>query len=305
MAATCLAVIVAPALALDQPVAARKLILRRTTSGQEKIAFVTKDETVLIPDVGSTDDPATGTPGGVKIELFSQNEGTSMLIVPNALGWFVRSRTPITFKFVNKLAPTSISPVSSLLLKKDRAIRLRSASIGLPLTGPQGKVGIRITIGSLRTCALFDEATIRRDDARVFLARDAVAESLADCSNASLGGPTCLELGDAPTCGGTCPPGSACGTRDLSTCECIAAAQPCGDTYPVCNGQCPAGQECGDTGGFPLPGCGCVPAASTPCGSTYPTCGGSCPAGLSCFPNSVSLPCCGTFDFCECAVALP
>ena len=270
--------------ALDQPVSARKLIMRRTASGQEKVSFLTKDEAIPFPAFGSADDPASGTPGGVTIELFTQNQGMATLVVPAAVGWLTRDSSPPFFKFVNKLAPGGVSVVSSLLLKSGHAIRLRSAATGLPLSGALGAVGIRITIGSLRTCALFDASTIERDEGRTFLARDAVPDGLADCSNASLGGPTCSETFDAPTCGGTCPPGSACGSRDLSTCECIDANQPCGGTAPACNGECPAGEVCGNTGGVPYPGCGCLPAGSVAsCGTTYPTCGGECPVGLDCF----------------------
>jgi len=284
--------------ATDQPVSARKLTIRRTAGGDQKLSFLTKDEALLFPALGSGDDPVNGDPGGATIEIFSEHEGQGVLIVPAAVGWFVRDRTPASYKFINKLAPGEISPVSSLLIKSGRAIRLRAAHTGLPLTGQLGRTGIRITTGILRTCALFDGTSIRRDDGRIFHGRNAVAEGLDDCSNASLGAGSCGDLGDAPTCGGTCPPGSACGTRDLSTCECIPADQPCGDTAPVCNGECPLGSTCGNTGGFPLPGCGCVPAQTTACGLSQ-ACGGTCPAGLDCFANGITLPI-GSFSWCEC-----
>ncbi|HXJ35817.1 MAG TPA: hypothetical protein VMS22_17435 [Candidatus Eisenbacteria bacterium] len=290
--------------AADQPVSARKLILRRTAAGEEKLLFLAKDPQLLIPDIGSADDPASGTPGGITIELFSQNEGVGTLLVPPAVGWLVRDGSPATFKFVNKLAPDGVSPVFSLLLKKGRAIRIRAFGVGLPLAGRQGAIGIRITMGSTRNCALFDASTIRHDGSHLFFGRDADGTSIPDCSNTSLGGPTCVDSFDAPTCGGTCLDGSACGTRDLTTCQCIDAAQPCGDTWPVCNGECPAGQECGSVGGFPLPTCGCLPAGTVACGDTFPVCGGTCPAGLTCYANSIGLPI-GNFDFCECLAQPP
>jgi hypothetical protein len=293
------------AAALDQPLSARKLVMRRTASGQEKLAFLAKDPAILFPAIGSADDPANGTPGGALIEIFSANEGPSALAIPAAVGWFVRDGSPSYYKFVNKLAPQGVSPVSSFLLKNERALRIRSGAIGLPMNGPLGPVGIRVTYGSLRVCALFDEETIRRDGSRVFLAKDAVATDLADCSNASLGGPTCAENGDAPTCGGTCPPGSACGSPDLLACQCIPANQPCGGTAPVCNGECPVGEVCGSTGGLPYPGCGCIPAASgMACGETYPQCGGACPTGLGCFGVSFSF---GgtTINGCQCLTGPP
>jgi hypothetical protein len=293
----------ATANAVDQPVSARKLTLRRTASGQEKLAFLTKDPALLFPAPGSVDDPVSGMPGGATIEIFSQNAGMATLTIPPVVGWFVRDGAPALFEFVNKLAPSGVSTISSFLVKSGHAIRIRGAATGFPATDPLGTVGIRITMGSLRTCALFDAGTIRRDEGRVFLARNASAEALGDCSNASLGGPTCTDGTDAPTCGGTCPAGSACGTRDLSTCTCIAASQPCGDTWPVCNGECPAGYECGATGGFPLTGCGCVPTGTTACYGSA-SCGGSCPTGLSCFTNGIVLPS-GSASWCECASEPP
>jgi hypothetical protein len=298
-------VAVADAAALDQPISARKLTLRRTAGGQEKLAFLTKDPALLFPAIGSADDPATGTPGGVLIELFSEHRGRVAITVPAAVGWFVRD-APAAYKFINKQAPNGLSTVSSLLVKAGRAIRLRGAAVGFGAAGSLGTVGIRITVGSLRSCALFDEITVKRDDGRAYLARNATGAALTDCSDASLGPPVpCTGTAEAPTCGGTCPAGSACATRDLATCECIAAAQPCGDTDPVCSGTCPAGETCGSIGGLPLPTCACLPDASTPCGDTAGlACGGDCSPGLSCYGVSLAV---GpvTIDGCQCLPAPP
>ena len=300
-----LALTAADGLATDQPVSARKLILRRTAGGQEKISFLTKDPAILFPAIGSADDPAVGTPGGAVIELFSELQGPSTIVVPGAVGWFSRDGSPALYKFVNKLAPDGVSPVSSLLVKSGKAIRLRGAATGFGASGKLGRVGIRITMGSLRTCALFDDTTIKRDEGRVYLARDAASEGLTDCSNASLGGPSCTD-GTGPACGGTCPAGSACGSPDLNTCECIAAAQPCGGTAPVCNGECPAGTECGNVGGLPFSQCDCVPTGGpTACGdASAPSCGGSCPSGLGCLGVTLSV---GgvTLSDCECLLGPP
>src|SRR5689334_24587092 len=140
--------------AVDQPLDARKLTLRRTASGQEKLSFLTKDPNIPFPAIGSADDPAKTS--GVVIELFSQNAGQGTLVIPNAVGWLTRDGSPSLYKFVNKLAPTGVSTISSFLLKNGKAIRVRGASTGLPSGGTLGPVGIRITMGSLRACALFD-----------------------------------------------------------------------------------------------------------------------------------------------------
>jgi hypothetical protein len=292
-------------LALDQPVSARKLILRHTASGQEKISLLIKDPAILFPPIGSADDPATGTPGGATIELFSELQGQSTIIVPGAVGWFSRDGSPALYKFVNKLAPEGVSTVSSLLVKNGKAIRLRGAATGFDGTGKLGRIGVRITMGSLRTCALFDDTTVKRDEGRVYMARDAASEGLADCSNGSLGGPSCTD-GTGPTCGGTCPAGSQCGSPDLTSCECIPAAQPCGGTAPVCNGECPTGTVCGNVGGLPYSQCDCIPeGGTTACGdANAPTCGGDCPTGLGCLGVTLSV---GpvTLTDCECLLGSP
>jgi hypothetical protein len=288
--------------AVDRPITGRKLVLRRTSSGQEKLAFVTTDPQFLFPTAGGPDDPAAGTPGGLTIELFSQQHAAARFDVPAGAGWATRTIPPAFYKYANKVAPAGPTPVGAIVLKSGRVFRVRVYATGLSVANALGSVAVRITIGSLRTCALFDAATVQRDAGGVFVARDASA-TLADCSNAALAGPTCADGAFNGECGGTCPPGAECTTRDLATCECIDSAQPCGDTNPACNGECPAGLECGNTGGFLIPGCGCVPPGTTPCGAS-PSCGGSCPSGTQCYYNSISIPI-GTFSWCECLGAPP
>jgi hypothetical protein len=294
---------VSPAGATDQPIGARKLLLRRTGSGQEKLLFVTTDPHYLFPAPGGADDPASGTPGGLTIELVTAAHAVARFDVPAGAGWTKRSSAPAVFHYANKLAPAGPTAVSAIIIRSGHGIRLRASATGLPLASVLGPVSVRITTGGLRSCVRFDATTIRRDANGVYNARNAFT-SLSDCADATLGAPTCADGAFAGECGGTCPPGAKCSTRDLSTCECIDSAQPCGDTNPACNGECPSGLECGDTGGFLVPGCGCVPAGHTPCGATSPACDGACPTGTQCYPNSVTLPI-GTFSWCECLGAPP
>jgi hypothetical protein len=277
--------------AIDRPVAAVKLLVKRSSSGKEKIVFVSRDRSFLFPGIGTPDDPGTGSPGGAMIELLSQNEGIATLVIPPGAGnpgWVAKAGTTPSHKFTNKLAPSG-SPIRTAQLKQGKVLKLVGRSTGLPLVGAQGTVGIRITTGSLRNCALFDGATIRKDLPNLFDARGATASGLADCSTGSLGVSTCTAGSfGGDECGGSCPPGSLCGTRDLNTCLCISSADPCGDTYPVCNGTCPPGDECLPSGGFPLPSCACLPAGSTPC--TQFQCGGACSAGLECNYFEISTP---------------
>lgn len=269
------------AAAEDRPIAAVKLVLKRSGSGSEKLVFVSRDPAFLFPTIGGVDDPATGSPGGALLELFSQHEGRAAFAIPPGVGepgWTVKAAKR-SYRFVNRSAPAGPSTVRIAKIDGGRRLEVSGASVGLALAGPQGLVGVRVTTGSLRNCALFDVTTVQHDEANVFRASHAEASALPDCSDGSLS-PTPCESAGAPTCGGYCPAGSVCATRDQHSCVCIAATDPCGTTGPVCNGECPAGEECMPIGGWPLLNCGCLPAGSVPCGQS--TCGGLCPPGLEC-----------------------
>jgi hypothetical protein len=282
--ATFLAV-AAPARALDRPISAVKLVLKRAASGKEKLTFTSKDPAFLLPAPGGGDDPSTGTPGGATIELFS-HEGTTTITIPGGTGspGWTANLSRQSFKYANKMAPSGPSTVRSMLLKRDEALKITGRSTGLPLATAQQEVAVRITTGGLRNCTLFDTATIRKDQANAFVAADSTATGLADCSDTSLrrdgGNFTCALTSDGNQCAGTCPAGSDCGTQDFSSCVCISSAQPCGDTYAVCNGQCAEGYECVVTGGPAFGACACLPPNSTPC--TQFQCGGDCPSGQEC-----------------------
>jgi hypothetical protein len=292
-----------PAHAVDRPVDGTRLVLQRWGTG-ERLVFVSRDPTFLFPAPGGADDPAVGTPGGATVELFSAAEGGAVLAIPPGAGnpgWRVREGGWPLFRFTNREAPGGISPVKVAVLRSGRTLKVVARSVGLPLAGPQGAVGVRVTTGSLRSCALFDAGTVRRDQAGRFSARGAVAAALADCDDASLGAVYTCESGAFPACGGTCPPDAVCGpTGSLDGCACISSSTPCGGTAPVCNGSCPEGEQCASFAGYPLPSCGCIPEEESPCGGPFPVCGGACPTGLGC--NPVMLP---LDSFCTCTPTGP
>ena len=188
--------------------------------------------------------------------------------------------------------------VRAVAMTAQRKLKVVVHSTVVPSAGPhEGRVAIRITTGSLRQCALFDGAAVRTDRYGEFVAGATAVPSatfLPDCADETLvveppPPPPCTDLSFPDSmCAGTCPAGFECGTTDLSTCICIDGSQPCGDTSPTCNGQCPAGEECFDTGGFPLPGCSCLPAGSIACSQFQ--CGGACPAGQECNSFVISTP---------------
>jgi hypothetical protein len=284
LAATCLlaACLAPPAVATDQPIDARRLVLRRV-AGHERLAFVSRDPRLPFPPVGSADDPVVGTPGGALVELFSASGEKAVLAVPPGAGKPGWTADADRYVFSNRAGLGAPSPVERVVLKRGRLLKVIASASGLALAAAQGSVAIRVSTGGLRTCALFDTTAVRRDEAGRFLAQDAIAAAIADCADETLGGFSCAETA-FPVCNGTCPVDAVCGPSiGLDGCRCISAAQPCGDTAPICNGECPAGEECATFEGYPLPTCNCLLAGSTPCGGAGgPTCAGACPGSRVC-----------------------
>jgi hypothetical protein len=258
-------VVAASAAAVDRPIDAAKLVLKRTAT-RDTLAFVSRDPAFLFPPIGSTDDPATGSPGGLLVELFSAAGEIGVLAAPAGIGtpgWLATPAPTAQFRFQNALAPGGLSAIRLAVLKQGRVLKLTSRSIGLALEGPQGGVGIRITTGTRRSCALFGPATIKRDEAGRFVARNALATAIADCSDASLGGAV-------PTT-----------TTSTTLPGCFVVPDP---FEPTCGGACPTGEQC--VGGFGAAlgiECTCIPDDAVSClGSGYPTCGGACSGGRVC-----------------------
>jgi hypothetical protein len=212
-----------PVWALDHPVDAVKLVLRRTKS-HERLDFVTRDPSFLFPAVGSADDPVTGTPGGAVVELFSLAEGSAATDVP-AVGWSLRTKGLPRYRFRNPDAPGGGSAIRRMEVRQGKTIRIQGRATLLPLAGPQGALAIRITTGSLRTCARFEGDAIKRDDADRFIGRGALAAVLADCDDLTLRPPVC---GD-----GVAEGGEACDGADDGACPGLCQAD-CSCPSPVC-----------------------------------------------------------------------
>lgn len=277
----------ASAHAIDRPIDGQRLVLKQVGT-IAKLTFLSRDPNFLFPPIGGPDDPATGSPGGATIELFSQNEGQATLDVPAGAGnpgWTVTTSPTPRYKFNNRPAPAGISPVRLTVLNQGRSLKVVAKDAGLPLAGSQGAVGIRITTGTLRSCARFAGTTIRKDVAGAFIASHATTDALFDCSDASMNGlPPACDVTPSPACGGTCTGDGVC-TPTLSGCQCLSPSSPCGETGPACFGTCPMGEECFANGPGPFVGCVCLPAGSTPCGDPGPpVCGGACPSGTACEP---------------------
>jgi hypothetical protein len=259
-----------PAGATDQPIAASKLVLRRTGSTQ-RLTFTSKDPAVPFPAIGGPDDPSAT---GATIELFSAAEpGGASLSVPAGVGnpgWTVRDATIDSYQYRNSQAPAGPSVARRIVLKQAKTLRITAAATGLTLATLQGTVGIRVTIGTLRSCARFDAPTIVRDEPGRFVARNAPPPP--DCSDASLGGTTTSTTTSQPS--GTTVPTCGDGVKN----------QP----SEQCDGDAHLFADCGVFA--PTFGCG-APGASNEC--TCCTNGSFCNAGtggtLCCDPDASCL----------------
>ena len=244
VAPTILAVLVAaPAVATDRPIGADKLVVTRSRDGREKLVFVSRDPNFLFPAIGSGDDPGTG---GAVVELFSPVESSSLAAPAGGgrPGWRSTDGATGTHRFTHYDAPDGVSPVRSILLREGHVLKVVARQIGLALTGPQGVIAIRITTGTLRSCAAFDSTTSRRDEANTFVASHAAAFALSDCSDTTLGNVSAcgngrIETGEqcdlyAP---GECAEyGASCRSEAFrSGCECCLDGGPGVQILGCCN----------------------------------------------------------------------
>ena len=315
---------VVPARAYDQPISATKLSLR-SAGGRQRMQFASKDPAVPFPVIGSDDDPASGSPGGALIELFSihvpQGERLGLPAGVGNPGWTVRDGAADSYRFRNPDAPDSFSRVRKLLLKEGKGLNV-AAGASLGLSAPQGAVGVRITTGSLRSCALFNGPTIVRDEPGRFIARGATAAALPDCSDLALTGRTTTTT--STTIPGICGDGvvnqssEECdGTAGLSTGICmvvpVVGCFPPGDPHEctcctkfnLCEAfgshlHCCPGMYCVFPGGPATYGGTCRRLTCGP--GEDCTFGDACVDGICCIPTigtpctfgppSASTPCC-------------
>jgi hypothetical protein len=186
-----LAFSVASALALDVPLDANTLLLRRTPAGREILELVARDDALGVPERRGADDPSMPGADGAMLELFGGDGSYAALPIPGGggmPGWRAQEgrRKPRAFRYLNPAAPDGPSTVKLLVLREGKGLGIVGRAVGLPLEGQLGRVGIRLTIGTLRLCALFDESTVAHDQVNRFAARKALAAALPDCSDESL-----------------------------------------------------------------------------------------------------------------------
>jgi hypothetical protein len=215
-----------PAHAADTGITGQKIVLKAKGATQ-KLVFSSKDPLTPFPPIGSADDPSVV---GATIELITPG-GTGALSLPGGIGnpgWRTKDAAVDSYTFKN-------GSVRTLTLKQGRTLKITGKNVPIALTAPLGSVGVRLTMGDTRACALFDASTVIADVPGGFTARASAAPE--DCTNASLGG--------AAVCGnGVIEPSEQCEASDDSACpgHCAdCACEPyCGndtiDPGEVCDG---------------------------------------------------------------------
>jgi hypothetical protein len=82
----CVLLPAAHAAALDVPVDADGLYLRRLPSGRETLEFVVRDRTLGMPQRRSANDPSMPAADGAVFELFGGDGSSAMFLVPGGGG---------------------------------------------------------------------------------------------------------------------------------------------------------------------------------------------------------------------------
>ena len=182
-------VFVDAAMALDRPIDAVKLSMKRSSSGRKTLTFVTKDVNLPFPTIGSADDPATGTPGGMVVDLFSRGEGVGQISIGRGVGlpgWSIATGAVPSYRYVNPGAPSGPTSARTVLVRKGKVLKIVAKDVPLPLAATQQRLAIRITMGDVRVCAVFLSPSLVRDVPGSVVGKHALALSLADCQDASL-----------------------------------------------------------------------------------------------------------------------
>ncbi len=162
----------------DRPIVGKKLVLRRSSSGREKLVFAGGDpgEVSLAPFVQD----------GALVELFTPGQPTGVTMALPPSNWSVARQFVV--RFGNRGAPNDVSPLSTAVIEVRRYLKVSGKAVGLALDAPLGRVGIRVTSGDARWCALFTEAHVIADVPGRFSARRSPADTLPDCRADTLGG---------------------------------------------------------------------------------------------------------------------
>lgn len=190
--------------AVDQPIDAERLLLRVSANGREGVLLVSRDRAIEL---------AAPVPGETSsLELFSHSTGEHVVLPfgpPEEGGWSERDggrRGPVlTFRVPrpgkgkqHAGGAATAAGVVQLVHRLGRHLEVMGNEVGLAPDVAHTGVGLRLTVGGTRLCALFDASTVRRARPGFLSAVGASTAGLLDCSDASLAGPLATTSTTAP-----------------------------------------------------------------------------------------------------------
>jgi hypothetical protein len=157
--------------AADQPITGAKLLLKAKGTSQ-KLSFSSKDRTLVGPTLGGGDDP---TAAGGALEVLNPVSGETATMALPASGWSANT-SGTAFKYRNSAAPGGPSAVRAAIVRGARGLKVTARGTGVTLDAPaQGQIGVVLSVGTRRYCALFGGAAVLADQPGRFTAKNAPA----------------------------------------------------------------------------------------------------------------------------------
>ena len=157
--------------AADQLVAGTKIGLKVDSQGREKLTFQSKG-TFAIPVASSGDDPRQV---GATLQLVNPNTNESFTFSLPSNHWSANS-AGTSFRYRDSI-PVESGAVRSAVIG-GRKLKVAGRKVGITLNEQsQGTIGVVLTIGTFRYCAVFGPGSVTVDTPGRFSARQALAPS--------------------------------------------------------------------------------------------------------------------------------
>lgn len=158
---------------VDWPIAGERLIVERKPSGKERLLFRSRDPGFAFPPIGSADDPSSGAPGDLVVELFSPVAGRATLAVPPGVGspgWTVRDRATDAYPVPQPRGPRGTVHRTGRGAARGPHARGDRRVDGVRAPVAHGRLGIRIRAGTRRSCAPFAPPSVVTNEPGRFVA---------------------------------------------------------------------------------------------------------------------------------------
>lgn len=186
--------LVGEAAATDHVVPGKQLTLRRNNvTNKGSLTLVLSGPAIPVPAVGSPDDPSLA---GLSVTVFGRTTGTRGRLYTSTglgqFGWRLRV-TPrfVSYAYSYPQARVIGRDIRKVQMRTAADLRITAPTPGFSLDPAEGAVAVRVQYGAIRLCALFDGDAVRTSQPGLFVARNAEAPALADCSDESLAGAVC------------------------------------------------------------------------------------------------------------------